>query len=213
MESQIIYLPIPPDFWERHEFLAHIANKEELLERQKNGERHRLTFHLKGKGVLCRLGVHAINPWHTGYPYYTMIERLFSKDGGMIEGGKAILNAILSFDNLKAEAAMLKAQGWPVDMDAPNSERSMGHYYKDWFILGRSEDSSKEVCQYLRASESSVAQRVMNSLMDARLDIQEWEWHYRVRWSDGRESPWSLWESLPQYKNHNDWRKKAEFHL
>lgn len=211
MPSQTIYLPIPPDFWERYEFLAYVASKEELIERQKKGERPRLGFSLKNKGLSCILMVHAMNAWHTGYPYHIPIDRLFSKDGGMIEGGKAILNAILSFDNLKAEAAILKMQGWPVDIDAPK-DGLMG-YYKYWFILGKSEDPSKEVCQYLRASESSDAQRVMEALMDARLDIQEWECHYRVRWSNGRQGPWSLWESLPQYKNHNDWRKKAEFHL
>lgn len=132
----------------------------------------------------------------------------------MIQGSKVILNAILSFDNLKDEAAVLKAQGWPIDdrSDTPAFDPLLGNY-KDWFILGKGEDPSKEVCQYLSASESSDAQRVMEALMSARLDIKDWYSYYRVKWSDGRTTSWSLWEHLPQYKSHRDERKAAKFDL
>lgn len=213
METQSIYLPIPPDFWDRYESLANLSSKDELNDRQRRGERRRLVFKLKHGSISpCRLMTTTMNPWHTGYPYYTLIERLFPKDGGTIEGSKAILNAMLSFDNLKDEAAVLKAQGWPVSVDPSNAPSSRGNY-KNWFILGKSDDPSKEVCQYLSASESWNAQRVMNSLMSARRDINDWYSYYRVIWSDGRTTPWSLWEHLPQYEHHRDERKAAKFDL
>lgn len=129
----------------------------------------------------------------------------------MTQGNKAILNAILSFDNLKDEAAVLKMNGWPVSI-VPSNDPSLGSQ-KDWFILGKNDDPATEVCQYLRASESSDAQHVMNSLMDARLDIEDWYCYYRVEWSNGRKAQWCLWEHLPQYEHHRDWRKTAKFDL
>ncbi len=181
----------------------------------RRGIRYHLVFRLRGKNVTHSLCITAINPWHTGYPSHSSNVKIVSIDGQTIDNGNDILNIIMSFDNMKEQAALMKIHGWPIDAADSPIEAGLAPSFdkKDWFILGENQDKSEEATRYLTNMTFGDMQRIMTVMMETRAGLDNWRSYYRIPWLNRTDAPWSLWHHLPQNTNRRDERKSAKFDL
>ncbi len=225
-EELYVFLPFPPKFWEEYKAMeghwdtnsSFVLNKEEFDKRVKEGWMQKFMFKWKNNTL-------KVSFLHFSYAR-RKLEQQMCMDGGLFirqphvvkndnsrtTSAKDLLNALLSFDNMKDEAMFLKAAGWPVDIEVPPDIVEKVKWISDkekrhWLIRG---SQPEETFSYVVGREPDM-QRALNMLMSARKDLSQWDIYYKVLDRHHTPEEWKLWESKPQHNDHIDWKTVKHF--